>query len=553
MKLRIIVITVFTVAFAVFSFASDKDKDGKMPGGYVFEDVIVLPATSVKDQFQTGTCWSFAGLSLLESEMLRLGKPEIDLSEMIVVWYTYVEKAKRFVRLHGELSFTAGGAFHDVTNVISEYGIVPESVYSGMKEGQLKHTHSELDNLLASQVKEIVKDKKSKQYNLSIETVKETLGSHLGNVPGSFEFEGKIYSPQSFASDFIGLNMADYLHITSYTHHPFYSSFALEVPDNWSWDDVYNVPLKELEEIIDYSLDNGFTLAWASDVSEKGFVTNSKGVAVLPVAPPGELNEEELKKWEAMNDEERKRELYKLNKILDARREWLQLTETLSTRQKLAAARLAQQWDWHDRAIVTMGQTDYRDDIALRFPMPLKEMVEHYSEKQQIDPALTYAVIRRESAFMADARSSVGALGLMQIMPGTAKRVARFMNLPYGGKYSLLSADTNLNLGTSYLSQMLKRLDSQPVLATAAYNAGPNRVLDWLPQNEPLEAVRWIETIPFTETREYVSNVLTYAVIYQHRMAQAYTRLTQNMPPVQPRNSQTQTAALQKTAPKHGS
>ncbi len=314
MKLRIIVITVFTVAFAVFSFASDKDKDGKMPVGYVFEDVIVLPATSVKDQFQTGTCWSFAGLSLLESEMLRLGKPEIDLSEMFVVWYTYVEKAKRFVRLHGELSFTAGGAFHDVTNVISEYGIVPESVYSGMKEGQLKHTHSELDNLLASQVKEIVKDKKSKQYNLSIETVKETLGSHLGNVPGSFEFEGKIYSPQSFASDFIGLNMADYLHITSYTHHPFYSSFALEVPDNWSWDDVYNVPLKELEEIIDYSLDNGFTLAWASDVSEKGFVTNSKGVAVLPVAPPGELNEEELKKWEAMNDEERKRELYKLNK-----------------------------------------------------------------------------------------------------------------------------------------------------------------------------------------------------------------------------------------------
>ncbi|HEY9051548.1 MAG TPA: lytic transglycosylase domain-containing protein, partial [Gammaproteobacteria bacterium] len=191
--------------------------------------------------------------------------------------------------------------------------------------------------------------------------------------------------------------------------------------------------------------------------------------------------------------------------------------------------------------------------ITLRFPMPLKDKVEHYSQKQQLDPALTYAVIRRESAFMADARSSVGALGLMQIMPGTARRVARHMNLPYGGKYSLLSADTNLNLGTSYLSQMLKRLDSQPVLATAAYNAGPNRVMDWLPQNAPLEAIRWIETIPFTETREYVSNVLTYSVIYQHRMAQTYTRLTQNMPPVQPRNSQTQTAAVQNPANKHGS
>lgn len=267
---------------------------------------------------------------------------------------------------------------------------------------------------------------------------------------------------------------------------------------------------------------------------------------------PLEISQEELASLSQYPEAQRARELYKLDKILDARREWYQLTETLSTRQKLAAARLAQQWDWHDRAIVTMGQTDYRDDIALRFPMPMKDKVEHYSEKQQIDPALTYAVIRRESAFMADARSSVGALGLMQIMPGTARRVARHMNLPYGGKYSLLSADINLNLGTSYLGQMLKRLDSQPVLATAAYNAGPNRVIEWLPQDEPLEAIRWIETIPFTETREYVSNVLTYSVIYQHRMAQAYTRLTQNMPPVQPRNSQTQTAALQKVVRKRG-
>lgn len=268
---------------------------------------------------------------------------------------------------------------------------------------------------------------------------------------------------------------------------------------------------------------------------------------------PLEISDEELASLNQYPEALRARELYKLDKILDARREWYQLTETLSTRQKLAAARLAQQWDWHDRAIVTMGLTDYRDDIALRFPMPLKDKVEHYSQKQQIDPALTYAVIRRESAFMTDARSSVGALGLMQIMPGTARLVARHMNLPYGGKYSLLSADTNLNLGTSYLSQMLKRLDSQPVLATAAYNAGPNRVMDWLPQDAPLEAIRWIETIPFTETREYVSNVLTYSVIYQHRMAQAYTRLTQNMPPVQPRNNQTQTAAVQKPANKRGS
>ncbi len=238
----------------------------------------------------------------------------------------------------------------------------------------------------------------------------------------------------------------------------------------------------------------------------------------------------------------RARELFRLGKIIDARREWSHLTGSLNQREKLAASLLAHNWGWHDRAIVTMGKTDYRDDIALRFPLPLKDKVETYSQQHSIETAWTYAIIRRESAFMKDARSSQGAVGLMQIMPGTARRVAHSMKLRYRGRNSLLASDTNIKLGTGYLSQMLKRLDSQEVLATAAYNAGPHRVEAWLPENRPMEAVRWIETIPFNETREYVSNVLAYTVIYQHVMSRNYTRLAQRMPPVPAKNPQPQTA-----------
>jgi len=244
----------------------------------------------------------------------------------------------------------------------------------------------------------------------------------------------------------------------------------------------------------------------------------------------------------------RARELYKLNKILDARREWYGLTLSLSQRQKLAASKLAQQWQWHDRAIYTMGKTDYRDDIQLRFPLPMQDKVESWSSRQSIEPALTYAIIRRESAFMPDARSHMGALGLMQIQPRTARHVARNMRVKYRGKHSLLSTDTNLRLGTGYLSQMLKQLNSQYVLATAAYNAGPHRVQTWLPDTQPMDAIRWIETIPFAETREYVSNVLVYTTIYQNLLQKQYTRLTSRMPLVPARNPPLEAVVIKEVA-----
>ena len=231
----------------------------------------------------------------------------------------------------------------------------------------------------------------------------------------------------------------------------------------------------------------------------------------------------------------RAREFYLMDNLLPARREWQRMLKRLDTTQKLAASKLAQLWGWHDRAIVTMGQTRYRDDIVLRFPLHHEQKVHNWSSRHNIDPAWTYAIIRRESAFISDARSAVGALGLMQLMPNTARHVARKLKIRYKGYKSLLASNLNIRLGTSYLERMLDKLDQQ-VLATAAYNAGPHRVEAWLPESHDMDAMRWIETIPFTETREYVSNVLAYMVIYEHRMKRDITRLSERMPPVPAKN-----------------
>lgn len=309
------VLTLFLAVLLVFpAFSANEGKDGKTPVGYVFDNEVLLPATSVKDQYRTGTCWSFSALSFFESEMLRLGKPEVDLSEMFVVRNTYSDKAKRYVRLHGEGSFSAGGAFHDAKNVMLNYGIVPEQVYAGLNYGETKHVHGEMDNTLKQQVDAVVENKNKKLSTVWNQPVEATLDSYLGKLPESFEYEGKTYTPKTFATEFVGLNMNDYIEISSYTHHPFYSEFVLEVPDNWSWDKVYNVPLNELEAIIDNSLANGYTVAWAADVSEKGFVTSNKGVAVLPAATTDDMTDAEIAKWDALPEREKEKELYKLDK-----------------------------------------------------------------------------------------------------------------------------------------------------------------------------------------------------------------------------------------------
>ncbi len=316
MKLHFVFTIVLIVSGIGFTFAGDKDKKEKEPAvSYEFTDEIVLPATSVQNQYNTSTCWSFSGLSFLESEMLRLGKPEVNLSEMFVVWHSYSDKARKDVRVHGNLNFAPGGAFHDVTNTIAKYGIVPESVYSGIKNGETKHIHGEMDRVLKEEVDSIIENPGKRLSTAWHENIEATLDNYLGEIPNSFKYEGKTYTPQTFAAEYIGLNMNDYVEITSYTHHPFYSRFILEIPDNWSWDEVYNVPLEDFEEIIDNAIESGFTIAWAADVSEKGFVSANKGFAVLPSAPKNDMTKAEIRHWKALPEDEKEKELYSLEKL----------------------------------------------------------------------------------------------------------------------------------------------------------------------------------------------------------------------------------------------
>jgi bleomycin hydrolase len=309
-KLRNLLLTGLLLSTLILS-AQDEKKNEK---GYQFTTVNDIPCTSVKDQNRSGTCWSFSGIGFLEAEMIRLGKPSIDLSEMFVVNHSYSDKAEKYVRLHGNLNFSAGGAFHDVTNAIRTYGIVPEEVYNGLNYGEEKHVHGEFDRVLLDQVKAVVDNPNKKLSTAWHEVLDGSIETYLGKMPEKFSFQNKEYTPKTFAQDVVGLNMDDYVEISSYTHHPFYSKFIIEVPDNWSWNEVYNVPVNEMEEIIDNSILTGYTVAWASDVSEKGFATSKIGVAVIPEVDKENMTDAEIGKWEKQSEKERTEELFKLDR-----------------------------------------------------------------------------------------------------------------------------------------------------------------------------------------------------------------------------------------------
>ena len=294
---------------ASISFAGNKDGEG-----YKFQSIKEIPHTSVKNQFRSGTCWSFAGMSFFESEMLRMGKPEVDLSEMFLVNKCYRDKAVKYVRMQGNTNFGAGGVLYDDLYIINNYGLVPESVYPGIKYSEEKHVHGEMDEVLRKMVEAVVENKNKKLTPVWDEALNSTIDAYLGKLPQNFEYEGKNYTSKTFASDFCGLNGDDYVQITSFTHHPFYQPCILEVPDNWLWSEFYNVPLDELQEIVDSSIDKGFSVLWAADVSEKGFATTLKGVAVVPEKTPSNMNDAEVAKWDSLSEKEKESAIYKLDK-----------------------------------------------------------------------------------------------------------------------------------------------------------------------------------------------------------------------------------------------
>jgi soluble lytic murein transglycosylase len=228
----------------------------------------------------------------------------------------------------------------------------------------------------------------------------------------------------------------------------------------------------------------------------------------------------------------RARELYRAGLLTDARREWAYAIRDMNNEDLALAAVLADQWGWHDRAILTVARSRNYDDLKLRFPLEHLDSVHRNARDNKLDTGQVFAVIRQESAFNSDARSSAGAMGLMQLMPGTGRLTAKRNRLPYAGAGTLLDVDRNIQLGTRYLRQVMERFNDNPVLATAAYNAGPQRVERWLPETGSEPAAIWIAGIPFTETRNYVQRVLTYAAIYDWRMQHTIRSLKKRMPPV---------------------
>lgn len=269
----------FLILTGSLSFAQDTIRN-KKDGGYLFTKVKNLEATEVQDQSKTGTCWSFSALSFFESELIRLGKGKHNLSEMFIVRQAYIDKAEKYVRMHGKTNFGQGGAFHDIPYVIRNYGIVPEEVYRGLNYGEDKHNHNELSSMLTAMLDVIVSNPQKSLTTSWKTAVTSVVDAYLGKPEENFTYQGKKYTSKEFAKS-LGLNMDDYITISSFTHHPFYAEFVLEVEDNWAAQKVYNVPVDEMIDIINNSINTGYTVAWASDVSEKGF-SFKNGLAIVP-------------------------------------------------------------------------------------------------------------------------------------------------------------------------------------------------------------------------------------------------------------------------------
>lgn len=293
--------------------------------GYEFTTVKELPITSVKNQNRSSTCWSFSGLAFLESELIRMGKPETDLSDMFVVYHSYADKADKYVRMHGETNFGAGGSFYDVLYVLKHYGALPEELYTGLNYGETKHIHNELDALCSAYVKPLIatKGRLTPAWKVGFNGI---LDAYLGKLPESFDHNGKTFTPLSYAAS-LGLNADDYISLTSYTHHPFYSKFILEIPDNWRWSESYNVPLDELVEIADYAIEKGYTIAWGADVSEKGF--SREGLGVLLDIEGTELSGSDAARWLGLSSKDKDAEIQKM-----LEEPGTELTVTQESRQK---------------------------------------------------------------------------------------------------------------------------------------------------------------------------------------------------------------------------
>ena len=276
--------------------------------GFVFTTIKENKITSVKNQNRSSTCWAYSALGFLEAELLRLNKGDHDFSEMFVVYHTMLDRAVNYVRLHGDASFSPGGSFYDVLYCWRHYGIVPDKAMpAGIMYGDTLANHSDLDAAAKAYVDVIAKSTASKISPLWRRPLEAIYETYLGKLPQEFTYKGKKYTPRSFADSF-GLNMDDYISLTSYSHHPFYEAFAIEIQDNWRGAKSYNLPIDELMQVMRNAVNTGYTIAWGSDVSEEGFTRN--GIAVMPDVKKGaELTGSDMAHWLGLSKADRRAEL----------------------------------------------------------------------------------------------------------------------------------------------------------------------------------------------------------------------------------------------------
>ncbi len=279
MKENILILSIglFLIAATVNAQEVRKNKKG---GGFDFTIEKEIPTTDVKNQYKSGTCWCFSSESFLETELIRMGKGKVNLSEMFVVRNAYEMKAKQYMRMMGKINFGEGGAFHDVMNIIREKGIVPFEAYSGMPQGETKPEHGEISAVLTAYLEAALKLPDGKLNPNWLAAFDGMLDGYFGKVPDTFLYQDKSYTPKTF-QQYLNINPDDYIELTSFTHHPFYDKFILEVPDNWGWNYVYNVPLDDFQKIIESAINNNYSIAWGADISEPGF-SFKKGLAIVP-------------------------------------------------------------------------------------------------------------------------------------------------------------------------------------------------------------------------------------------------------------------------------
>lgn len=299
---------ILLIGLLLFTVATFAQKDTTAVDSFKFTTIKENKITSVKNQASSGTCWSFSALGFFEAELLRMGKPKVDLSEMFVVHHSYTDKADKYVRMNGTNNFAGGGSFSDVVYVLKNYGIVPESIMSGLNYGEDKHRHGELDALTAAYVKVIVSNPNKKLSTAWKSGFEGVLDAYLGACPKEFTVDGKKFTPLTYEQS-LGLNLDDYVSLTSFTHHPFYTKFVIEIPDNWRWEESYNLPLDEFARVFDYAVDNGYSIAWGSDVSEKGF--SKKGIAVNPETKVENMPGSDQAHWLGISDKDREEKIYK--------------------------------------------------------------------------------------------------------------------------------------------------------------------------------------------------------------------------------------------------